>query len=171
MADSISKLLKQKSGIRLDIGCGANKTPTFVGMDYRKLPGVDIVHDIEKTPWPLPDESVLTAVASHVLEHINPHGGIFMNVMDEVWRVLKPGGQFGFVVPYAGSPPYWQDPTHVNGITETTLLYFDPEAEGGNLYGIYNPKPWRIQMCTFDINGFLEVVLVKRPDKKEYHAR
>jgi len=69
----IQSLLNQQSGIRLDIGCGANKNPGFVGMDIRPLPDVDIVQDVEEFPWPLPDESVLMAVCSHVVEHINPH--------------------------------------------------------------------------------------------------
>jgi hypothetical protein len=43
-------LLKEKSGIRLDIGCGANKQENFVGIDYRDLPGVDIVHNVLKFP-------------------------------------------------------------------------------------------------------------------------
>ncbi len=69
---NINKLLEKNSGIRLDIGCGGNKQHGFVGMDVRDLPGVDIVHDVTMFPWPLPDESVLTAIASHLLEHIPP---------------------------------------------------------------------------------------------------
>ena len=65
-------LQKNNLGIKLDIGCGANKQEGFVGIDIRELPGVDIVHNIEQFPWPLPDKSVSMAVASHVLEHINP---------------------------------------------------------------------------------------------------
>jgi hypothetical protein len=75
MNEAIDNLLKSKSGIRLDIGCGANKVKGFVGMDYRPLEGVDIVHDVMLFPWPLPDESVQTAIASHMLEHISPDPG------------------------------------------------------------------------------------------------
>ena len=52
---AVEELIEKQSGIRLDIGCGANKAPGFVGMDMRALPGVDIVHDVEQYPWPLPD--------------------------------------------------------------------------------------------------------------------
>jgi hypothetical protein len=70
----LAELLADKAGIQLDIGCGATKQgPDFVGMDLRPLPGVDIVHDINMVPWPLPDESVLRAVCSHLVEHIPPH--------------------------------------------------------------------------------------------------
>ncbi len=40
---SNTKKLKNKAGILLDIGCGGNKQKGFVGMDKRKLKGVDII--------------------------------------------------------------------------------------------------------------------------------
>lgn len=169
--------IKDKSGINLDIGCGASKHPNYVGIDILPLDGVDIVHDLEKTPWPLPDECVHRAVASHVLEHINPAKGIFIDVMNEIWRVMKPGGQFAFVVPYAGNALYWQDPTHCNGINETTIYYFDPDPEmkyaGKALYSFYQPKPWKIEFMAYDRNGLLECVLSKRkedPSFKELYS-
>lgn len=152
-----------RGGLCLDIGCGSKKQKDFVGIDYRPLEGVDIVWDIEDTPWPLPAGSVKTAVATHVLEHINPHKGVFIEVMNEIWRVLKPGGQFAFVVPYAGSYGYYQDPTHCNPINETTLAYFDPEHEAG-MYDYYKPKPWKIELCKNYSDTLLEVVLKKRPE-------
>lgn len=169
------KIFKENSGIRLDIGCGGNKQPGFVGVDYRKVPGVDIVQDLEEFPWKdIPDESVLVAIASHVVEHINPAKGTFIRFMDEVWRILKPGGEFAIVTPYAGSPGYWQDPSHCNGVTENTLRYFDPldGPSGGSLYRIYNPKPWKIKEGTLSLKktGNLEVVLIKRKDDKSYHG-
>lgn len=70
---NIATLLNERGGIQLDIGCGATKQgPEWVGMDLRDLPGVDIVHNVLTYPWPLPDESVIRAVCSHLVEHIPP---------------------------------------------------------------------------------------------------
>jgi predicted SAM-dependent methyltransferase len=155
----IDKLLKDKSGIRLDIGCGSNKqSDDFVGMDIRPLEGVDIVHDMTDIPWPLPDECVLTAIASHVVEHIPPHNFGFINWMDEVWRVLKPGGQLAIVVPHGNSQGYLQDPTHCNACNENTWSYFDPTHP---LYSIYAPRPWRIEHLTWSPTVNIEVIMVK----------
>lgn len=169
---NIKEILKDNSGIRLDIGCGANKNPGFVGIDMLPLKGVDIVWDLETFPWPLPDECVLTATASHVLEHINPHKGVFIKVMDEIWRIMKPQGQFAFVVPYGESAGYIQDPTHCNPINETTMHYFDPDPEHNNigmsLYAFYRPKPWKIIKQYYNPQGNLEVLLEKRLMDKSY---
>lgn len=174
MDPKIAKLLKEhEQGIKVDIGCGAAKQPGFVGIDIRKLPGVDIVQDLEKFPWPLPDNCASLVMASHVVEHIDPHGGVFMRFMDEVWRILKPGGSFMMALPYAGSHGYFQDPTHCNPCNETTWAYFDPLCvdERGQLVGLYNiykPKPWKIAMNTWSLNGNMEVVLEKRRIDKSY---
>lgn len=162
----ISELLEANSGIRLDIGCGRNKTPGWVGMDFQELEGVDIVHDWNDMPWPLPDESCLQILASHVVEHVNPANGHFLRWMDECWRLLKPNGSLAIIVPYATSHGMFQDPTHCNFCNETTWAYFDPEhyQAGPSLYGFYTPKPWRVQTCYYDPNANMEAILRKRDE-------
>jgi len=165
-----SLLKKSNTGIKLDLGGGGNPQPGFVNVDCRKLPQVDIVHNLEKYPWPLPSESVGFMMASHLLEHIDPARGNFLKFMDEAWRVMKPDGEFMIAVPYAGSPGMYQDPTHCNFLIERTWAYFDPLEAGGGLYKIYEPAPWKVKFCTWNAYGNMELVLVKRRDDKSYHA-
>ena len=159
----IDEILAANSGIRLDIGCGGNKQESFVGLDIRDIEGVDIVHDFTVYPWPLPDESVLVAVASHVVEHIPPANFGFINFMDEVWRVLKDGGEFAIATPHGSSQGFLQDPTHCNPCNEATWAYFAPSHDSG-LYNIYQPKPWRIKYLTWNPAANIEVVMVKDGD-------
>ena len=163
------KLIKEKSGVMLDIGCGANKQDGFVGIDIRPIEGVNIVHDLEVFPYPLPDECVVVAVCSHVVEHINPHKGVFMRFMDEIWRIMKPECEFAIITPYAGSIGYFQDPTHVNPCNENTWRYFDPE-DSSMLWHIYKPKPWSIKLNAYQSTGNMEVVLVKRAMEAKYEG-
>jgi hypothetical protein len=158
----INKLLEEHSGIRLDIGCGESKQPGWIGMDMRALPGVDIVWDVEEYPWPLPDECVLVAMASHLVEHLDPHRGGFLNFMDEVWRVMKPEGKFAVSTPHALSRGFAQDPTHCNPCNEVTFKYFDPTDPSG-LYGFYRPKPWKVEYLSWTPVANVEVVLRKLP--------
>lgn len=167
----IEKLIRDNSGIRLDIGCGASKQPGFVGMDIRPIAGVvDIVHDFEQIPWPLPDACVSSAVASHVVEHINPVKFGFINWMNELWRVMRYDGKVALALPHGYSPGYLQDPTHCNACNETTFAYFDPlePNTGGALYRIYSPMPWRIEMLAWDPSANIEVILVKRREDVSY---
>ena len=161
---TIDELLKFYGAIQLDIACGENKTGGFVGMDVRELPGVDIVWDLENYPYPLPDDCVSEAIASHYLEHINPAKFGMIKFMDEIWRIMKVDCKFAVLLPYGGSPRYWQDPTHINGCNENTFRYFDPiiDGEKSMLYYIYKPKPWKIVSLRFDPFGDIEVLMVKR---------
>lgn len=147
----------RKKGILLDVGCRDRKEPNWLGIDWKLHPGVDIVHDLEKFPYPVPDGSCITIKAAHVAEHIHPR--LFFSWMDEMWRMLRPGGQLVMSAPYAGSIGYWGDPTHVNGITEVTFQHFDPDLP---LYGAYAPKPWNIEHAAWQVNGNIEAVLRKR---------
>jgi SAM-dependent methyltransferase len=153
--------ISSKAGILLDIGCGSNKRKGFVGMDKRAVEGVDIVHDLEVFPYPLEDESCLTIVGSHIVEHIKPW--LMIEFMDELWRLLKPDGQLALSMPYGVSFGFVQDPTHCNPCNEATWQYFDPDKP---LYGIYRPKPWRITpgFPVWQVTGNMEVVLEKRED-------
>lgn len=195
MDKKTKEIVKKKGGILLDIGCGQSKNEGYVGMDVRDLPGVDIVHNIEKFPWPIDDDACILVHASHILEHIDPGStdprlvglinllidkkvikkadvskyvgeyeifGTFMRLMDEVWRITKMDGKFHFVVPYAGSAGFYQDPTHLNPISEATIAYFDPFHPSG-LWNLYRPKPWKTEVNTWQNNGFLEVLLRKVP--------
>ena len=159
------KLLDKRKSVYVDIGCGANKQgKNWFGIDYRQLPGVDLVQNLEIFPWLIPSETFTTAVASHVVEHIQPSQGIFISFMNEVWRILKPEGDFLISAPYCTSPGMFRDPTHCNFINEETWSYFDPHDQfyNGGLYHIYAPLPWKIKINTWNNNGNVEVVLTKR---------
>lgn len=158
MGEKIEQLLRDKGGINLDIGCGANKQHGYVGIDIRPLDGVDIVHDLEVFPYPLPDNCCLNIIGSHIYEHISPQKSI--GLMNELWRIMKVGGKLALAMPYAGSHGYWQDPTHCNPANETTFLYFDHREP---LWNIYQPKTWEIDrgFPVWQVTGQLEVLLTK----------
>lgn len=156
----LKKLIESKKGINLDIGCGPVKQENWIGLDNRELPGVDIIHDIENIPWPLPDNCVFQSIMSHVYEHINPIGGKVLEVMDEIWRITKPGGKLAIAMPYGVNALYQQDPTHCNPANHVTWQYFDPRYP---LWNIYQPKPWQIErgFPVWQVAGTMEVMLIK----------
>lgn len=123
--------------VGLDIGCGPYKASGFIGLDMCRVDGVDVVADLESRVLPFAANSFDVVYASHVLEHIQN----LDKLMQEVSRVLKPGGLFLVRVPYAGSLRAFQDPTHVRFFTLKTLEYF--VAEGARVGGWYQNKYFR----------------------------
>lgn len=113
----VTKLLK------LDLACGQNKRPGFTGVDVAPGKGVDVVHDLEKYPWPFKGNSVDEAGISHYVEHVHD----LVSFMNELHRVMKPGAECAIIAPYYSSMRAWQDPTHVRAISEATFLYFNQE--------------------------------------------
>lgn len=176
---NLEKLLAFKAGIKLDIACGAHKQGLdWVGMDIQDLPGVDVIHDLNVHPWPLPDECVLQAVASHIIEHIPAviiDQGVtrfpFLEFMDEVWRVMKFDGAFALAYPHGSSQGFLQDPTHIHAMNETVWAYFDPlePHTQGFLYQFYRPKPWKIESLFWNPAGNCEVLLIKRREDRSYY--
>lgn len=91
----------------------------------------------------------------------------FIRFMDEVWRIMKPGGEFVIKVPYAGTMGFYQDPTHINPMNEATFYYFDP-YHPTNLYRVYRPLPWEIKELFFDTEAIMEILLIKRKPDRSY---
>lgn len=95
---------------KLDIGCGKNKKEGFTGMDQYDMPGVDVIHDVRKTPWPFEDESVEEVHCSHFLEHLTAEERVaFFN---ELYRVMKPDAKATFITPHWCSNRAYGDMTH-----------------------------------------------------------
>ena len=161
---NLKKLLESNKGICLDIGAGEIKRPNFIGLDKRDLPGVDIVHDLEVFPYPLPDECCLTIVGSHIMEHIKPW--LLVDVMNELWRIMKEHGRLALSMPYGTSFGYVQDPTHCAPWNQATFQYFDPSFP---LYQIYKPKTWSIVkgFPCWQNNGNIECALEKVKEQDE----
>jgi len=157
----VKVLFKQKSkqhgGIQLDIGCGFSKQPKYLGMDIRNVKGVDILHNVEDTPYPIPKDSCRTILMSHLMEHICPKR--MLAVMDELWRIMKPEGQLLISGPYGRSDGMLQDPSHCNFMNENTFTYFDPTQA---LYEVYRPKPWKLERNVYYQMGNMEIILSKR---------
>lgn len=104
--------------MQLNIGSGEAKLPGYINLDIVHIPGIvepDVVYDGKHIPYD--DSSCDRIVMLHVIEHIayKKHRIFF----DEVWRVLKPEGEFFLAYPnwekcveyfktnYRGMGDYW----------------------------------------------------------------
>lgn len=74
----------------LNIGCGYSTypSPNVINIDAIQSPGVNIAHDLNKTPLPFPDNTFDFIIANHILEHL-PN---WWDCFKELARVVKVGG-------------------------------------------------------------------------------
>jgi O-antigen biosynthesis protein len=104
----------------IDLGGGFNKPAEYyVGLDQV---GADVTCDLEQG-IPYPDNSVAVVRAYDFLEHMrNP-----VQIMNEIYRVLVPGGWLLASIPSTDGRGAFQDPTHVSFWNENSMLYYtDP---------------------------------------------
>lgn len=84
------------------------------------------------------DASDLRSKAKELLENL-PSDAL-IRFMDEIYRIVKPGGKVKIIAPYWSSIRAWQDPTHRRAINEATFLYFNKDWRTANLLDHYNIK-------------------------------
>ena len=85
-----------RSPVRLNFGCGETSRPGFDGVDRLFAKNVAIVLDLRRR-LPFPAQTVDLCYSEHFLEHLTPEEGQLH--LNEVWRILKPGGAYRVVVP------------------------------------------------------------------------
>ncbi len=135
----------------LDLGCGAQPRNPYGcdelhGVDLRPPEGQPMLRAANLVLEPIPfDTSSFDSVSAydffeHVPRLLATADGMatrfpFIELMNEVWRVLKPGGLLYAVTPVFPHPAAFQDPTHVNIMTAGTHEYFVQPERRAAMYG------------------------------------
>lgn len=129
--------------LKLDLGCGQRKRKGFIGVDIAKIPGVDVVFDLTKSPWPFDSGSVDEMYCAHFFEHLTgPERMLFMN---ELYRVMIPNGKGTIIVPHYMSERATQDPTHQwPPLSKASFVYFNKE------WRVHNKLDHYPITCDFD---------------------
>ena len=105
--------------VRLNIGCGNYPLEGYTNIDDSPTADSDIQADAMTYLAGLENDSVDEIYAGHFLEHLPQVEGL--KFLAECWRVLKPGGKCGIVVPdmksvlaqyVAGSPALAEHPAN-----------------------------------------------------------
>lgn len=119
--------------LKLDLGCGPNKKPGYLGVDRYSFPNVDFVTPLgdRLVKWPFADNSVEDVHCSHFLEHLTQDERAYF--MNELFRVLTPGGKALFITPHWCSNRAYGDITHKwPAISEMFFFYLNAAWRQGN---------------------------------------
>ena len=150
--------------LRLDLGCGRNPRSGYIGVDLRDY-GQTVVADL-RAPWPWADDSVEDVHCSHFLEHLTAVER--MHFVNELYRVLVPGGSCRLIVPHWASAIAYGDLTH----------QWPPVSE---YWFFYLSKSWRernaahndIYQCDFDTQWTYSLhqnIVQQSPDYQQHAA-
>lgn len=180
----------------LDLGCGSNPRNPYNATD---LYGIDILerHNskslnftykssnviLEKIPF---DDNYFDSISAYdFIEHIPrliyKDGSIvlpFIELMNEIYRVLKPGGIFYAITPVYPKESVFVDPTHVNFVTKNTFKYFTFPHNWASMYGyVGNFQKNRSEIVNFAyevtnrnfVKKLLTKVLIELNPKSKQH--
>jgi SAM-dependent methyltransferase len=145
----------------INIGCGRDFRDGWLNTDFSAEAKPDIVHDIRYEKLPVEDGSADLVYASGVLEQILTNEDLLFAI-NEVWRVLRVGGEFQIVVPNAEHSIACQDPFDVRKFVPKTFDYLVSNAREYFLYGkVYGFLPWKSVTIKENQRHILEVTLIK----------
>jgi hypothetical protein len=114
----------QNDKLKLNLGCGYKKNPSYINVDIAEACGPDVIVDLENDLWPWNDNSVDEVVLHHVLEHLGETKKQFFHIMQELYRVCADGAKIKITVPHYNHENFWHDCTHVRAITPVGLEMF-----------------------------------------------
>ena len=106
--------------VKLNLGCGRKKFSDHVNVDVVANVEPDVVHDLDRYPYPFADSSFNEACAYDVIEHVADVPAF----LREIWRVARPGATVKLTTPHFSCRNSYTDPTHRRHLGYFSWDYF-----------------------------------------------
>ena len=119
---------------KLNLGCGAFKKEGYINLDISLDFKPDVVHDLNKFPYPFSDNTFDFIEADHVIEHLNEP----FKAIEELHRISIRGGFIVIRVPHFSRG--FTHPEHRRGFDVSLPYYFSP-ACGKYIEDIFTKIP------------------------------
>lgn len=113
--------------MKLNLGCGNDYIDGWVNVDFYDDSKCDLVHDLEKFPWPWEDNSVSKISIKHTLEHLGADWKVYIKILQEMYRICEDDAEINVIVPSPWHRTFTDDPTHVRPVTPDGLNLFSKE--------------------------------------------
>lgn len=104
----LNQRFEQSQLDRLNLGCGRNHLKDALNVDITADVDPDVVHDLNRTPWPFTDNRFKEVTAFDVVEHLDN----FIATFEEIHRICRPGAIVRITVPHFACANAYTDPTH-----------------------------------------------------------
>ena len=154
--------------VTVDLGCGFRKQGN-IGIDVTtEGTQADLVCQLGFEPLPLSDNSVHKMVCRDFLEHL-PKAYYsesarrlkypIIDLMNDIWRVLRPGGTFTSRTPCYPHVEVHRDPTHLSVWTLESMDYFCGKYPVAKIYGV---KEW-FELVENRMEAFYLYAVLRKP--------
>lgn len=147
--------------MKANLGCGQDYLKGYVNIDISHEVKADHYLDIRRAMLPFEDNSIEEVYCGSVLEQVleNEH---LVHLLNECWRVLKPGAPLRLVVPNSRYSITYQDPFDCRHFIAETFWYFDARKIHYQRYGkTYGFKPWYVESVRENENHIFRVTMTK----------
>jgi len=145
-----------KSSKKLNLGCGNDIKKDYLNVDFEKIPGIDLVYDLNKLPHPFKDNQFEEINMSNILEHLdNP-----FEIMKEIHRISKAGAKITIRAPHFSSNNVWGDLQHKRGFNTDSF-------KNANMRNLFRIKKQEITFSHFRF--FMRPIAKINPSFYEKH--
>ncbi len=119
----------------LNLGCGNKRITGAVNVDISPAVAPDVVHDLNRRPWPFDSDTFSEVRAYDVIEHFDD----VIATMEEIHRICSDGAVVKITVPHFSCANAFTDPTHRHYFGHSSFHYVTGEHE----FSFYTDKIYR----------------------------
>lgn len=112
-----------------NFGCGRRVYKGWINVDSVQFEGVDVVHDLNKIPYPFRDETFDFIVMNSILEHLDDPD----RTLKEIYRILKKSALLYIHVPSYRSPQAYL-PVHKSYFSTEYFRHFERGSKKRYMY-------------------------------------
>jgi len=110
----------------LNLGSGKRQdASSAVSVDIASVIRPDVLHDLNKYPWPFEDDTFDAVRCIDVVEHLDD----IVKAMEEIHRVSRSGGRVMITTPHFSCANSYTDPTHRYHLGFFSFDYFTGENQ------------------------------------------
>lgn len=132
--------------LSLDLGAGRiQRMPGAIRLDCSREAKPDVVADVDRGGLPFRSGCFASVGAFDVLEHVDD----LVHVVEEVHRVLRPGGVLFITTPHFSSANAYTDPTHRRALGVRSFDFFVP----GHELQYYSSARFRVRARRLHFHG------------------
>jgi len=119
------------------LGCGMKKHEGAIGVDKEHASYADVIHDLDKFPYPFCDSEFDLVICDNILEHLDD----IIKVMEEIHRIAKNNARVAITVPHFSSDDSFTDITHKHFFSRRSFDFFTPDKSP---FPFYSSKKFKI---------------------------